>query len=413
MSSSDHQQRAESLPLQAIDVSDPALYRDDTWRPYFARLRREAPLHYCADSPYGPYWAVSGYHLVEDVEINTKVFSSQAALGGIQIRDVPPGLNRPSFLLMDPPEHTGRRKVVKPMTNRESLEGFSGLIRERTRKVLDALPRGEVFDWVDKVSTELTGMMLASMFDYPQDKRRQLIHWSEVATANLAAPDAPVRTEEERYAELQRMADAFMPLWRERTGGENFDLITMLANAEATANMDREEFIGTLFLLIVGGNDTTRNSMSGGLIALRDNPHVWEQVRADRSRVPAMVQEMIRYQTPVIHMRRTALSDFELQGQHIAKGDKVVVWYVSANRDEAFFGDPEVFRIDREKPHRHLAFGYGVHRCVGDRLAALQLQLLWEEVLERDMKIEIVAEPERAYSNFIRGITRLPVRIAA
>ena len=412
MSPVNHAQRALTLPLHEIDVSDPELYRSDQWRPYFARLRREAPVNYCANSPYGPYWAVSGYHAIEAVETNTQVFSSRADLGGIQIRDIPPGLNRPSFLLMDPPEHTGRRKVVKPMTNRESLDNFAGLIRERTGRVLDALPRGEVFDWVDKVSTELTGMMLASMFDFPQEKRRQLIYWSEVATANLAASDAPVRSEEERYAELQRMADTFAPLWRERTGGDHFDLITMLANSPATANMDREEFIGTLFLLIVGGNDTTRNSMSGGLIALRDNPHVWEQVRADRSRLPALVQEMVRYQTPVLHMRRTAQSDFELEGQAIAKGDKVVVWYISANRDEAFFGDPEVFRIDRDKPHRHLAFGYGVHRCVGDRLAALQLQLLWEEVLARDLKIEIVGEAERSFSNFIRGITRLPVRIA-
>ncbi|MFK7966517.1 MAG: cytochrome P450 [Burkholderiaceae bacterium] len=413
MSEGDHQQRAKTLPLDQMDVSDPVLYQADAWRPYFERLRREAPLNYVANSPYGPYWAASAYHLIEAIELNSKVFSNRADLGGIQILDIPPEMNRPSFLLMDPPDHTGRRKVVKPMTNRQSLETFSSLIRERTRTVLDELPRNEAFDWVDRVSTELTGMMLASMFDYPQADRRKLIYWSEVATANLNAPDALVRTEEERYAELQNMADTFAPLWRERTGGDNFDLITMLANAEATANMDREEFIGTLFLLLVGGNDTTRNSMSGGLMALQDNPQAWEQVRADRSLVPAMVQEMIRYQTPVIHMRRTALEDIELEGQRIRKGDKVVVWYVSANRDEDFFGDPEVFRIDRAKPHRHLAFGYGVHRCVGDRLAALQIQVLWEEMLERDMRVEIVGEPERGFSNFIRGITRLPVKITA
>jgi cytochrome P450 len=208
------------------------------------------------------------------------------------------------------------------------------------------------------------------------------------------------------------MADTFAPMWQERIGGDNFDLITMLANAESTAHMDREEFIGTLFLLIVGGNDTTRNSMSGGLMALRDNPQVWEQVKADPSLVPAMVQEMIRYQTPVIHMRRTATTDFELEGKKISRGDKVVVWYVSANRDETFFGDPEVFRVDRAKPHRHLAFGYGVHRCVGDRLAALQIQVLWEQIIERQIDIKIVGEPKRGYSNFIRGITELPVQIS-
>lgn len=413
MATPDHQERANSLPLNEIDVSDPELYRSDAWRPYFARLRRDAPLNFCTNSPYGPYWAVSGYHQVEAVELNTQVFSNRADQGGIQILDVPVGLNRPSFLLMDPPEHTVRRRVVRPMNNRGSLEDFSILIRERTRKVLRELPRGEVFDWTDRVSTELTGMMLASMFDFPQEDHRKLIYWSEVATANLKAPDAPVRSEDERYAKLQEMADTFAPMWQDRIGGDNFDLITMLANADSTAQMDREEFIGTLFLLIVGGNDTTRNSMSGGLLALNDNPHIWEQIRADRSLVTAMVQEMIRYQTPVIHMRRTALQDFEFEGQRIAKGDKVVVWYVSANRDEDFFGDPEVFRIDRDKPHRHLSFGYGVHRCVGDRLAALQIQLLWEEVLEQGIRIEVVGKPERGYSNFIRGITKLPVRITS
>ena len=247
MSPADHQERAETLRLDEIDVSDPSLYQHDAWRPYFARLRREAPINRCEHSPYGPYWSVTGYHQVEAVELNSKVFSSRADQGGIQILDVPVGLNRPSFLLMDPPEHTVRRRVVRPITNRSSLQDFSVLIRERTRKVLAELPRGEVFDWADLVSTELTGMMLASMFDFPQAERRKLIYWSEVATANLKASDAPVRTEDERYAELQNMADTFAPMWQERIGGDNFDLITMLANAETTANMDREEFIGTLF----------------------------------------------------------------------------------------------------------------------------------------------------------------------
>jgi len=239
----DHNERAQTLPLAEIDVSDPSLYQDDAWRPYFSRLRREAPISRCENSPYGPYWSVTGYHQVEAVELNSKVFSSRADQGGIQILDIPVGLNRPSFLLMDPPEHTVRRRVVRPITNRSSLQDFSVQIRERTRAVLAALPRGEVFDWVDLVSTELTGMMLASMFDFPQVDRRKLIYWSEVATANLKAPNAPVRSEDERYAELQKMADVFAPMWHDRIGGDNFDLITMLANAPATAEMNREEFI--------------------------------------------------------------------------------------------------------------------------------------------------------------------------
>ena len=402
---------ASMSELADLDVSDPALYHDDRWRPAFARLRQQAPVHYCKDSAYGPYWSVSSYQFIEEAELNSKVFSNRADLGGIQINNIAPDLNRPSFVSMDPPEHTGRRKSVTPMTNRSSLEKFSELIRERTGAVLDALPRGEVFDWADLVSTELTGMMLASMFDFPQEQRRQLIHWSDVATANLRADNAPVTTEDARYAELERMADTFAPLWQQRLGGDNFDLITMLANNPATANMDREEFIGTLFLLIVGGNDTTRNSMTGGLLALKENPGELEKVKADRSLIPNMVQEIIRYQTPVIHMRRTALADTELNGQAIAAGDKVVLWYISANRDEEKFEAPEAFRIERDNARRHLSFGVGIHRCIGDRLAALQIQVLWEELLARDINVDVIGPADRLYSNFIRGYNSLPVII--
>lgn len=328
------------MPLNAIHPGDPELYRSDAWRPAFARLRAEAPLHRCADSPYGPYWSVTTHALVTEVELRPAVFSNRADLGGIQLQDIAAGMDRPSFVAMDPPKHTPRRRVVAPMTNRSSLNGFTEVISERTARVLDALPRGETFDWVVLVATELTGMMLATMFDWPQARRRDLIHWSDVATANIQAADAPVRSEEARYAELQRMADVFAPLWAERRDGrDGFDLISMLANAEATRDMDREEFIGTLFLLIVGGNDTTRNSMSGGLLALDRNPVKWEKLRADAALVPNMVSEAIRWQTPDLHMRRTALAETEIAGQAIARGDKVVMWHVSANRDETVFED--------------------------------------------------------------------------
>jgi cytochrome P450 len=407
-------EQIDTMPLGKLDVSDPELYRSDSWRPYFARLRREAPVHYCSDGIYGPYWSVSTYDLMQEVELNHQVYSNRADLGGIQLLDIAPNLHRPSFVSMDPPEHTGRRRAVAPMTNRSGMKDMSGLIRERTAAVLDGLPRGKVFNWVEAVSMDLTSRMLATMFDYPQDRRHELMFWSDVATTNINAPDALVKTEDERYAELQRMAEAFVPLWQERQqGGEGFDLITMLANHEATMHMDREEFIGTLFLLIVGGNDTTRNSMTGGLLALDENPEALELVNQDRSLLPNMVQEMIRYQTPVIHMRRTALEDAELNGQTIAKGDKVVLWYVSANRDENVFPEPELFKVDRENSRRHLSFGAGIHRCVGDQLAALQLAILWEEILDRGIEIDVVGPPERVYSNFIRGFTSLPVKIVA
>lgn len=401
-------------PLADLDVSDPALYEHERWRPLFERLRAEAPVSFCKDSAYGPYWSVSSYDAIMQAELLPQILSNKAELGGIQIGDIAAGLNRPAFVSMDPPEHTGRRRAVAPIANRSNLREYEPLIRERTGAVLDALPRGETFDWVERVSKDLTAMMLATMFAFPQDRRHELMYWSDVAVANLKAANPLVRTEDERYAVLQEMANAFVPFWEARTEGRGgFDLVTMLANDDATKDMDREEFIGTLFLLIVGGNDTTRNSMSGGLLALQDNPDQLDLVRRQPDLVPSMVAEMIRYQTPVIHMRRTALADVELDGQAIRKGDKVVLWYISGNRDESVFPDAEAFRIDRKNARRHLAFGAGVHRCVGDRLAELQLRILWEEVLARGLEFEIVAPPTRIYSNFIRGFSAMPTRIVS
>jgi cytochrome P450 len=392
------------------DVGDPRLYREDSWRPHFARLRREDPVHYHPESPYGPYWSVTRHADIMTVELDHRTYSSASELGGIQIKDQPAGEELPNFIRMDPPRHTAQRKIVAPIVAPSNLANMEGLIRARTARVLDGLPRGEAFDWVDRVSTELTAMMLATLFDFPQAERRRLTHWSDVAIANLDAADAVVKSEGERMAELRRMADTMAVLWKERAAQPpKFDLVSMMAHAEATQNMPLNEFIGTFALLIVGGNDTTRNSMTGGLIALSDNPAEYAKVRADRRLIQNLVSEIIRYHTPVIHMRRTATKDTELAGKAIGKGDKVVMWYVSGNRDETAIEEPERFDVGRPKVRQHLSFGAGIHRCVGDRLAEMQLRILWEEILTRDLQIEIAGPPVRLYSNFIRGIRELPV----
>ncbi len=403
----------DAIPIEKINVADPRLYQEDAWRPYFARLRREAPVHYCPESAYGPYWSVTRFKDIMHVEVNHEVYSSAAELGGIQVEDQPKDMDRPSFIRMDPPKHTQQRRVVAPIVASANLDNLEPTIRERTARVLDGLPRHQTFDWVDRVSIELTTMMLATLFDFPFEDRRKLTWWSDVAIANVRAPDAPVHSEEERFAELMRMAEYMGRLWAERVSAPpRFDLLSMLAHGHATRDMPLREFMGTLGLLIVGGNDTTRNTMSGGLLALRQYPDQWAKLRANSALLPAFVQETIRWQTPVIHMRRTARTDAELDGQRIRAGDKVVMWYISGNRDEAVIDDPEAFVIDRPRPRHHLSFGSGIHRCVGDRLAELQLQILWEEILARDLEIEVVDEPARAYSNFLRGIKTLPVRIA-
>ena len=403
-----------SKPLDSFDMSDPGLYQSGTWGPYFERLRTEAPAHYCRDSAFGPYWSVTRYKDILKVDSDWQTFSSDAGLGGIQIEDQPKGMERPSFIRMDPPRHDGQRKVVSPIVAPQNLANMEGLIRERTRKVLDGLPRGETFDWVDRVSIELTTMMLATMFDWPFERRAELTRWSDIGIANIKDPDSPIKSEEERFEELKKMAEAMAVLYNERAAQPpRFDLLSMLAHGAATKDLPLREFMGNLALLLVGGNDTTRNTMTGGILALNQFPDQYDKLRGNPALIEKMVSETIRFVTPVIHMRRTAKIDTEIAGQKIKAGDKVVIWYVSGNRDPEAIENPDSFVVDRPNPRQHLSFGFGVHRCVGNRLAELQLKILWEELLPRFPVIEVVGEPKRTYSNFIHGIRSLPVRIAA
>ncbi|MFZ4689739.1 MAG: cytochrome P450 [Polymorphobacter sp.] len=405
----------QTAPLDAVDIADPLWWETDTNHVWFKRLRDEAPIHFTTvnSSRHRGYWSVTRWADIMAVDTNHQVFSSDAHLGGITLFDMDSDFIMPMFIAMDQPKHDVQRKAVNPIVSGSNLAAFEGLIRSRTQEVLDGLPRGEVFDWVDKVSIELTSRMLATLFDFPQEHRRKLTYWSDVSTSDPELPGA--LTKEERQGVLLGMLQEFMGLWNDRVNDPEpkGDLVSMLAHNPATRDMPPMEFMGNLVLLIVGGNDTTRNSITGGLHFFSQNPGEWAKLRANPALIESAVSEIIRYQTPLAHMRRTALEDTILGGQHIAKGDKVIMWYSSGNRDERAIENPDAFIIDRARPRQHMAFGFGIHRCVGNRLAELQLKILWEEILARFETIEIVQQPDRVPSAFVKGYKSMLVRLPA
>jgi cytochrome P450 len=405
--------RAEAYAhsLLTLNPAQPRLFEADAHWPWFERLRKEDPVHYTPESDFGPYWSITKYNDIMAVDTNHQVFSSESSLGGITIGGTPGGDGPlPMFIAMDPPKHDVQRKTVTPVVAPANLARLEPIIRERAGVILDSLPIGQEFDWVDKVSIELTTMTLATLFDFPFEERRKLTRWSDVITA--VPGHGVVDSMEQKFAEMQECFAYFTQLWNERVNAEpKGDLVSMLAHGEATRNMAPREYHGNVVLLIVGGNDTTRNTISGSVLALNQNPDQYDKLRADPSLVTSMVSETIRWQTPLAHMRRTALSDFEFRDKTIKKGDKVVMWYVSGNRDDEVIADPDRYIVDRERPRQHISFGFGIHRCVGNRLAELQLQVIWEETLKRFPVIEVVGPPKRTYSTFVKGYERLPVVI--
>ena len=401
-------EQAYATPLELLNPAQPALFQADAMWPIFDRLRKEDPVHYTAEHEFGPYWSITKYNDIMAVDTNHPVFSSE---GGITIAEQQGDQGPlPMFIAMDPPKHDVQRKTVSPAVSPTNLQVMEPLIRERAAKILDSLPIGEEFDWVDKVSKELTGMTLATLFGMPQEDRRQLIYWSDVVTA--APGQGLVDTLEQKMAIFVEYHAYFTQLWNERVNAPpTGDLVSMLAHGEATRNMEPREYFGNIVLLTVGGNDTTRNTISGSILALNQNPDQYAKLRANPELIPSMVSETIRWQTPLAHMRRRALQDIEFGGKTIRKGDKVIMWYVSGNRDDEVIDNPNAYIIDRERPRTHISFGFGIHRCVGNRLAELQLKIIWEEILKRFPTIEVVGEPKRVYSTFVKGYESMQVVI--
>lgn len=403
-----------AIPLDQLHPADPRRFARNTIWPVFERLRREDPVHFTPESEMGPYWSITRWEDIMKVDSDHKTFSSEPNITLLpqvdgQDDNLLPGLAM--FIAMDPPKHDIQRKTVSPAVSPANLQVLAPLIRERAAKILDDLPIGEEFDWVDKVSKELTAMTLATLFGMPQEDRRKLIEWSDIVTTP-PGPGRLVETREEKLAVFREYHAYFAAMWNERINAEpSGDLISMLAHSPATRDMAPLEFFGNVILLTVGGNDTTRNTLTGSVYALNKYPEQYAKLRSDPAMIPSMVSETIRWQTPLAYMKRVATRDVELGGKHIRAGDTVVMWYVSGNRDEQVIDRPDEYIIDRERPRHHMSFGFGIHRCVGNRLAELQLQIVWEEALKRFPEIKVVEEPTRVFSSFVKGYEKMNVII--
>jgi len=398
-----------AIALADIDVSDPELYRTDSWRPYFARLRKEDPVHWSENDQFGGFWSITRFQDIVTVDKSHELFSSEPA---ITIGDYGDDLPVRQFIAMDPPLHDIQRKAVQGVVAPRNLADLEALIRSRVGNMLDDLPVGEPFNWVERVSINLTTQMLATIFDFPFEDRAKLPYWSDMATSlpEIAGGDG---NNDERTRALTECLETFTRLWHERKNNSpgTMDLISLLATNPHTAGMvdDPLEYLGNLVLLIVGGNDTTRNSITGGVVALNEHPEEFNKLRENPSLVGSMVSEIIRWQTPLMHMRRIATQDVQLGGKTIRKGDKVVMWYLSGNHDESAIDSPDAFIIDRNNPRYHLSFGFGIHRCMGNRLGEMQLRILWEEILQRFSDVQMIGKPQRVQSNFVRGYSDLQV----
>jgi cytochrome P450 len=317
----------------------------------------------------------------------------------------------PMFIALDPPQHTAQRRTVAPAFTPSMIAMMRAETAQRTGEVLDSLPIGKPFDWVERVSIELATGMLAKLFDFPWEDRHNLTRWSDVlGDIELFYT---LENRQFRLANAYEMGTAFHTLWESKKGKEpTNDLISIMLHSDAMSHMSDGEFMGNLILLIVGGNDTTRNAMSALAYGLDKFPDQRAKLEGSPDLITNTASEIIRWQTPLAHMRRTAMEDTEIDGHKIRQNDKIAMWYVSANRDESIFPNGDDIIVDRENARRHLSFGYGIHRCVGARVAELELTVLLEEMAKRRLRVNVVSEPERVAACFVNGYKKLMVELS-
>lgn len=392
-------------------LRDPELYERGEALALFAQLRGQAPIWW-TPMPDGGFWSVLRYADIQEVSRDSGRFSSARRYGGHRIHDErvfegSRGLAA-SLLSMDGVEHSSHRAVLTPALTPAKLGALEARVLERAQRLLDTLADCDTCDFVDAVAAELPIQVLAELLGVPQSDRAHLLEWSNAIVLNEDPDICP--SAEHMLRCMDETRQYAIKLWRERLRRPSDDLITMLVEAEVDGeNISIEEYIAQFSMLLVAGNETVRNTLSGGLLLLSQHPEQRRRVQQDPSLWPGAVREILRHVTPAMHMRRSATQETEIAGQVIAEAEKVVLWYLSGNFDEQAFENAEAFDVCRKGP-AHLSFGYGAHRCLGSRLAELQLRICFEQLFKRFPDIEPCGPARRVRSSFIHGIKSLPVR---
>jgi cytochrome P450 len=389
------------------DVSDPATFAEGFPHDVFRRLRRESPVHWQARDQYGArgFWIVSRYDDVKQVSKSPRLFCSER---GTNIRD-PQGMQGGGrmMLMMDPPDHVRFRKLVTSGFTPRRIDAIEPHVREIVDAILDQVAGKGECDFVTDVAAELPLRVIAEFLGVPEGDRHKIFDWSNrligFEDPEFMKDAANFTAALEMYGYADRLAE-------ERLANPQDDITTLLLHAEVDGEkLSRPEFSAFFLLLAVAGNETTRNLISHGMRLLIEHPEARERLLADRSLLPTAIEEMLRFSPPVMYFRRTATQDSEIAGTKIAAGDKVTVWYPSANRDEAVFERPDEFDVARH-PNDHLAFGIGEHFCIGSHLARLEIRVMFEKLLERLPDIQPNGPVRYLRSHFINGVKSMPVR---
>jgi linalool 8-monooxygenase len=405
------------MQITPVDLKDPELYRDGIPHQIFTQLRRDAPVSWNPEADDRGFWAVTRYDDIVAVSKAPKVFSSAREHGGHRMFDENvvgvAGLGAKQaeapMISMDPPRHNQYRRMLSPGFSPARIRQLEERIRDRARAILDRLQGRETCDFVTDIAAELPIQMLAELLGVPQEDRGKLFEWSN---ALIAEDDPEYRPSPGVTAQkLASMSEYAVGLWNERAARPGEDLISMLASSRIDGEpMTREQYIGTFVLLVAAGNETTRNSIAGGFLALAEHPGEKRRLLDDPSLMGSAASEIVRWVSPVMHMRRTALEPAEIGGQRVRPGDKVILWYCSANRDESVFDEPFRFDVGRAEPP-HLGFGAGQHFCLGARLAEVQIRTFYEEFLRRYPNAQPEGPVHRMRSNFIVGYKSIPTRL--